>query len=213
MVQVFFKGQDNTRAVNILEAAQKRFGLFGFEKTTMKEIATDLNMSKGSLYYYFSDKEHLYKAIVCHEHEQYIQTIRSEISQSADPVIMLQRIVKTRQGLFRTLINLSRSRFDTSPAIHFFMKDTISTLRLQEKEIIHGILSTGVNRGIFAVSDLGETADLFLDILRGLRVTLFKEMTGFQMTNDDYEILIKRSSQFVDIFVKGIGVHSLKSNN
>jgi hypothetical protein len=93
------------------------------------------------------------------------------------------------------------------------MKDTISTLRLQEKEIIHGILSAGVNRGIFFISDIGETADLFLDILRGLRVTLFKEMTGFHITNDDYEILIKRSSQFVNIFVKGIGMHSLQSNN
>jgi len=47
----------------IIEASQKRFGLFGIEKTSMREIADDLKLSKASLYYYFTDKESLYKAV------------------------------------------------------------------------------------------------------------------------------------------------------
>ena len=34
----------------IIEASQKRFGLFGIEKTSMREIANDLKLSKASLY-------------------------------------------------------------------------------------------------------------------------------------------------------------------
>ena len=41
----------------IIEASQKRFGIFGVEKTSMREIADDLKLSKASLYYYFPDKE------------------------------------------------------------------------------------------------------------------------------------------------------------
>jgi AcrR family transcriptional regulator len=211
MVQVIFKGQDNAKADNILEAARKRFGLFGFEKTTMKEIAADLSMSKGSLYYYFPDKEHLYKAIVYREHELFIQTIKSEIGQSVDPVIMLRKMALTRQGLFRTLINLGRSRSDLSDVIHTFMKDTIAALRLQEREIIRNILFSGVKREIFSVLNIDETADLLLDLLRGLRINILKEMSGFNMPSEEYEHLIKKTSLLVDIFVKGISVQPANS--
>ena len=56
---------ENTEKINlIVNAAQKRFGVFGLLKTTMQEIASDLCLSKGLLYYYFPGKEHLYKAVV-----------------------------------------------------------------------------------------------------------------------------------------------------
>ncbi len=52
------------KKVMILEAALKRFKRFGLSKTTMEEIARDLDISKGSLYYYFTDKESIYVAVV-----------------------------------------------------------------------------------------------------------------------------------------------------
>src|SRR5690606_35027667 len=44
----------------IIEVALKRFSHFGIEKTTMNDIADDLNISKASLYYYFPDKNSLF---------------------------------------------------------------------------------------------------------------------------------------------------------
>ena len=64
MVQIVHSGDNSDKISNILSAAQKRFGLYGLEKTTMKEIASDLGVSKASLYYYFPDKESLLKAVV-----------------------------------------------------------------------------------------------------------------------------------------------------
>ena len=48
----------------IIKVAQEQFGLYGYKKTSMMEIADALGMSKGLLYYYFPDKEHLYTAVV-----------------------------------------------------------------------------------------------------------------------------------------------------
>ena len=62
------KGESLSKTEQIIKVAQKRFGQYGFEKTTMNEIASDLNMCKGSLYYYFPDKEHLYIAVAKKEH-------------------------------------------------------------------------------------------------------------------------------------------------
>ena len=61
----------NNKTDLIIEAAQKRFGLYGVEKTSMREIANDLKLSKASLYYYFPDKESLYKAVVEKEQKEF----------------------------------------------------------------------------------------------------------------------------------------------
>jgi TetR/AcrR family transcriptional regulator len=204
MVQVIFKGHDHMKADQIIEAAQMRFARYGFEKTTMKEIAGDLNMSKGSLYYYFPDKENLYKAIVGKEHDLFIHEIRAEIEHSEGPVAILRKIVHVRQEVFKKLINLGRTRLELFPEMHLFMKETITDLRKQEKEIILEILEKGMADGIFDIANVEETADLLLDLLRGLRMTMLKEITSFQDLNKEYKQMTKKTSLLVDIFIKGI---------
>ena len=41
----------------ILDAAEARFRVFGYRKTTMAEIAEDVDMSAANLYRYFEDKQ------------------------------------------------------------------------------------------------------------------------------------------------------------
>ena len=56
-------GNADVKRIKILEAATRRFAHFGMAKTTMSEIAKDLNFSKALLYYYFPDKNSLYSAV------------------------------------------------------------------------------------------------------------------------------------------------------
>lgn len=43
----------------ILDAAERRFRVYGYNKTTMAEIAQDVNMSAANLYRYFENKQDL----------------------------------------------------------------------------------------------------------------------------------------------------------
>ena len=74
MVATIHNGENEDKRNNILEIAQKRFGMYGLAKTTMQEIANDLGMSKGSLYYYFPDKERLYAAVLEKEQNVFFAT-------------------------------------------------------------------------------------------------------------------------------------------
>ena len=87
----------------IIEASQKRFGLFGIEKTSMREIANDLKLSKASLYYYFPDKESLYKAVVEKEQIEFISKISERIFSIQEPEQLLLEYANTRLSYFRTL--------------------------------------------------------------------------------------------------------------
>lgn len=48
----------------IVETATRRFANFGYEKTTMRDIASDVGILPGSLYYYFENKESLLLSLI-----------------------------------------------------------------------------------------------------------------------------------------------------
>lgn len=50
----------------IIEAASQMFIVHGYEETSISEICKSCNISKGKLYYYFSDKEDLFTACCAH---------------------------------------------------------------------------------------------------------------------------------------------------
>lgn len=52
------------RKIEIIEAAEKVFFSNGFENSTMDDIAKEVELSKGTLYLYFSSKDELLRIIV-----------------------------------------------------------------------------------------------------------------------------------------------------
>jgi AcrR family transcriptional regulator len=188
----------------ILEASQKRFGLFGIEKTSMREIADDLKLSKASLYYYFPDKESLYKAVVEKEQAEFISSISEKISSITDPEQLLIEYASTRLSYFRTLLNLSRLRFESFSGLRPGFRDTIRKFKEKEKDIICKIFEKGISAGIFFIKDTDQTASLFLDLLKGLRVTVINEKVTLFIEQDEYELLLEKTIAFTNIFIKGI---------
>jgi integrase len=55
----------------IIEAGIKAFAVYGYYKTTLEDIAKMLGMKKNSLYYYFKNKEDLFREILNYEVEPY----------------------------------------------------------------------------------------------------------------------------------------------
>lgn len=62
----------------ILDAAEARFAVQGFDATTIKEIAGDAGVNSALLYYYFADKDALYGAAV----SRLIGRLATEMAQS-----------------------------------------------------------------------------------------------------------------------------------
>jgi TetR/AcrR family transcriptional regulator len=206
MVSLLHKGENKEKGYEIISVAQKRFALFGFDKTTMQEIANDLNMSKGSLYYYFPNKENLYKSIIIKEQKIFIDSLNDKLNNTDSLDRILIEYVKTRLDLFRKLINLSRSRLEDFTGMHSIIKETLINLQMQEKDIVKEIFRKGNKKKFCSISNIDETSDLFLDLLRGLRLTLINKMSIYYIEENEYEHLVKKSVLFVELFLKGIEV-------
>ena len=73
----------------IVRAAKRRFDHFGFKKTTMEELAADVEISKGAVYLHFKSKEDILFEVVSDmigENLQKLEEIRAGDSAAPDKI-------------------------------------------------------------------------------------------------------------------------------
>ncbi len=204
MVNITHTGESVEKANIILKVAQKRFGLYGLDKTSMKEIASDIGISKASLYYYFPDKEHLFMAVVEMEQESFSRIIEETIKTSDDPIVLIKKFVKTRLDYFKTFFNLSRLRFEDFKIMKPLLNDTNKAFSEREEEQLIKILQMGIDKNIFYIDDIQTIASLFLESLKGLRTLALHNKELMYVEQEDYDLLVKKQYDFTDVFIKGI---------
>lgn len=56
--------QKNTTKTQIKQAAIRQIEKFGIDKTSMRSIAAEANMTTGAIYYYYKNKQDLFDEIV-----------------------------------------------------------------------------------------------------------------------------------------------------
>lgn len=93
---------------NIIDVAEKVFAKRGFDNTKMEDIAADLGISKGTVYFYFNSKENLYMAITYRAYEKLIQTFKNTIKDSFG-----------ENGL-ETIMNVMRAFMDFSEQYYIY---------------------------------------------------------------------------------------------
>lgn len=192
------------KAESIIEIAQKRFGLYGIEKTSMREIAGDLRISKGLLYYYFPDKESIYKAVIEKEQAEFMKKLKTEIEDINDPAECLRKYVSTRLLYFKKLLNLSRLRSESFSDLRPRIAECMKNFKEMDRNIVKEILEKGKKKKIFKVHNIPETASLFMDLLRGLRLTVLRDKKILVIDEPEYSELSYKALAFTELFIKSI---------
>lgn len=193
----------------ILNAAQKRFSIYGVEKTSMREIADDINMSKASLYYYFPDKESLYLKVIAKEQSEFLKSIMEDIRIISDPGECLRNYATKRLSYFRTLLNLGRLKLVEIYGLKPVLASTLSIFSDEERKLVARILDKGKQSGQFGINDIHKTAVLFLDLLKGLRSGFMTNKELTIMSDSEYEALCCKVADITDLFIKGLMYNAL----
>jgi len=77
-------GADPDKRHQILEGAHMVFTARGFDAASMNDIAAAASVSKGTLYVYFEDKEHLFVALIEREREKQKQGMYEALGDDPD---------------------------------------------------------------------------------------------------------------------------------
>lgn len=89
------RGNSRARLDEVIEVAARIFYEKGFEAATIQEIADEVGLRKGSLYYYIPDKQEALYQIIRSYHEE-TRAYFEPILESDDPVVeKLRRFIET----------------------------------------------------------------------------------------------------------------------
>jgi AcrR family transcriptional regulator len=204
MDKISFAGEGLDKTNSIVNAAQVCFGKYGFDKTSMKEIAEMIGMSKASLYYYFQDKESLFKAVLEKEKSEYFQIVGNLLSGFTNPVEKLHEYVKLRFRYFRIFLNLSKISLDEFPRIKPLFSGIFEEFKKKDIETTETILKTGIEQGIFLIEDVKETSLLFADLIKGMKLTALNHIDFRNVSLEESEAFERKMTLFTNIFIKGI---------
>ena len=81
------------RPDHLLEAAAKRFALYGFRRTVLDDVARDAGMAKGSIYLHAASKEDLFLQVVQREQQLMGEAAREAAAGHEDPRRAMEAIV------------------------------------------------------------------------------------------------------------------------
>src|SRR5690606_16354255 len=198
-------GNADVKRIKILEAATRRFAHFGMAKTTMSEIAKDLNFSKALLYYYFPDKNSLYAAVFEYVIDKMIEEIEAAIDQGGNFEEIMMYSIDMRVKAINQYYNLFEYTMKMVKELPDELEQVFQESYLREVEIIEKILQIGIDAGEIRVDDLNETARILLYSLFGMRMGILKDMKNMLFpTKEEFDHILSLQKKMMKIFLNGL---------
>ncbi|MDF2479074.1 MULTISPECIES: TetR/AcrR family transcriptional regulator [unclassified Sphingobacterium] len=198
-------GNADVKRIKILEAATRRFAHFGMAKTTMSEIAKDLNFSKALLYYYFPDKNSLYSAVFEYVIDKMIEEIEAVIDKGGNFEEIMMYSIDMRVKAINQYYNLFEYTMKMVKELPDELEQVFKESYLREVEIIEKILQIGINAQEIRVDDLNETARILLYSLFGMRMGILKDMKNMLFpTKEEFDHILSLQKKMMKIFLNGL---------
>ncbi|MCU4178426.1 TetR/AcrR family transcriptional regulator [Bosea sp. BH3] len=194
-------GADPDKRRQILDGALHVFTARGFDAASMNDIAAAANVSKGTLYVYFEDKEHLFVALIEREREAQKRGAFEALNHDSDPVRALSNFGQCLVGMLnnefavsahRVVIgvaermpDLGRSFYENGPA--------------QGSKLIARYLDRMVAEGKLAIDDTRLAAVQFIDLCQAtlMRPRLFNAIRSAPSEEEIQRIVASAIEMFM----------------
>ena len=158
---------DPERRRRIIETARRRLEHYGYEKTTMAEIAAEAGMAVGTLYLYFRNKEDLLEAFGEQCQGRYMQALQRIANSDLPPTERLRELARRRVLAMKEQIEATPHGGDILLRMmqrgHTFCRDREE----RERKMVEQILREGTALGEFSVADPAQAARVFRSAFSG----------------------------------------------
>jgi TetR/AcrR family transcriptional regulator len=188
----------------IIDAAQRRFAAFGLNKVTMDEIATDIGMSKASLYYYCPAKEELFKAVIQHGQQAFLSRLDEMLQTRLSCSDKLKRYAKLRYEYFVEPVNLQLLNAQPWLWSRPIVRDLFESLAAEELKRLIEIMKEGQKSGEFNAHVAAKTAKVFLHALKGLGLRALRPAHFHRESASDLQELANEMELLAELFLSGL---------
>ena len=182
----------------ILDAARDRFRDYGYGKTTMAEIAEDVQMSAANLYRYFENKHDIAAACASQCMGERVEVLREQARQPG------QTAEQRLRAFVLGTLQYTQEAVQNQPKIN----ELVATVASQRQDIVHAkineqcallaeILAYGNETGEFAIDDVITTARAVYATLTLFEVPIFVPL----YSQKEFEAI---AQQVVELLLKGL---------
>jgi AcrR family transcriptional regulator len=163
------------RQTQILNAAEKVFNRFGFNKATMDDIVAESGLSKGTLYWYYKSKDALILALLDRifvgELSQYEKLIDTE-GMASERLEKLMQAVAHEMARLKSLMPLL-FEFVALAARQRSVRETLGGYYRRYHKLLSQILQQGIDSGEFVEIEADEAALAIIGLGEGLAMLCF----------------------------------------
>lgn len=159
--------------IDILNKSKELFERFGYQKTTLTDIAKSVGKVKTAIYYYFSGKEAIFAELVEIESAEFYENLTSAVEKEKTSTAKLEKYIETRIELMQKL----------SKRYHFLKQEFFELLPMVEKhrkvkyvleiDFVENILLEGIEKGEFTSNSPLFSATTLVNSLKGLEIQMF----------------------------------------
>ncbi len=155
---------------SILNTARKMFARYGLRKTSIEEMARVARVAKATIYSHFGNKDQVYLEVLRREKDEIVDKVSSSVDQKTLPVDRLVVFVKAKFTYMRqatNILNLDREGIENLlPSAESIRNELFES----EVDIIHSILKSGIEKGVFYLNYPLLTARAISHALRGFEL-------------------------------------------
>ena len=154
----------------LMEKARQLFAKYGFENTTMNDIAEASHRGRRTLYTYFSNKKDIYNACIQAELESMYEQLQETVNKEHTATDKLMLFFVTRLEIIKEVVTRNGTlRGDFFRDI-FRVENVRKTFDKQEIQFLKMILDEDLESGEFELLDTMQTARILHFALKGLEV-------------------------------------------
>lgn len=151
-----------------IDVARQLFAKKGIEKTTMNDIACASDKGRRTIYTYFKNKREIYNAVIEHESELLVGTMRDIAHSNMPSVEKLERFLEKRfeiirdstsgQGRLKSFIQFDSKRIDRIRHL----------AQVKINEMVSSMLAQGVNEGCFDPTQVERLQNVLSATIQGV---------------------------------------------
>lgn len=185
----------------ILKSAQQLLQRFGFDKTTMSDIAKNAGKGKSTLYHYFASKDEIFNEVIKMEMDDLFSKVKNAVdskSNSSDKlgayILVKINTLKEKRNLYHFAIETDFNSISLNKYIVLLRKRYDN----KEKELLKSILTKGVDDDVLLINNknINLLSEILVSCIRGVEFDI--------LVNNKYKSLSSQVDFLVKILIKGL---------
>jgi TetR/AcrR family transcriptional regulator, biofilm operon repressor len=163
------------RKKDIIIAAGKCFAQFGYDKTTLDDIAEHVGINKASFYYYFKNKEAIFVELIIQEADEYIEAVNKKVNVISGCRNKILTWIKEGFKYNETNSILNKLSFETVRKMSPQLLELKNYTKQKGTEYLYSILSDCQKMGEIHVKNIRKVAQTIQNIIYALKDQAYQD--------------------------------------